>query len=481
MAQFYPIVGNVDGNNDMSTIRIFRQHVPTQFVLLALVESLIFITSLYIGIMAGLSVSWQELADYIEPLMPEAIFFALVMLLSMAVVGLYQRRLQEGRPGMIARIILGVGIGIILINQISYTLPDLDMGKEVWMPVIGVAFSGILLTRLLVYQALSSKAMKRRVLVLGTGNKAANIKESAPRFGQSQFQIVDYVPLLDQNKGLDANLILATQHNLLDLAKKTHADEIVVAVDQKKEVFPAEALLKCKLFGIEVVDIVSFYEREAGIIKIDWVSPSWFIFADGFQRGKWRKRFKRWSDIIFSAGLLVLFWPIMVLTALAIYIEDKGPIFYKQTRVGENGKTFGLLKFRSMRVNAEGDGKAQWARQNDDRVTRVGRFIRQVRFDELPQILNVFNGEMSFVGPRPERPEFVEMLSQKIPYYAERHAVKPGITGWAQVCYPYGATEQDAYEKLQYDLYYVKNSSLFLDLVVLLQTAEVVLLRRGSR
>lgn len=465
----------------MSTIRIFRQFVPTQFILLALIEACVFITSLYVGVMFGLKVKISELYDYIELLIPEALFFSFIMLISLSLVGLYQRRLRDGRPGMIARIIIGVAIGFVLINQFSYTLPELDMGKKVWLTVVGVALIGIILTRLFMFQALSKKALKRRVLVLGTGKRAASIKESAPLFGQSQFQIVDYLPLADRRMGVDANLLLASQSHLLEAAKNAKVDEIVVAIDDIKEVFPTDALLKCKLFGIEVIDIVSFYEREAGIIKIDWISPSWFIFADGFQRGKWRKRFKRWSDIILSVLLLSVFWPFMLLVSVAIYLEDRGPLFYRQTRVGENGVLFKLLKFRSMRIDAEKDGKPQWARKNDERVTKVGRFIRQTRLDELPQILNVLTGEMSFVGPRPERPEFVEMLQQKIPFYQERHAVKPGITGWAQVCYPYGATEQDAFEKLQYDLYYVKNNSLFLDFVILLQTAEVVLLRRGSR
>lgn len=467
----------------MGTIRIFRQYVATRFIVLAAVEAFIFIFSLYFGLMAGLRVSWLELLDYINLLVPEAIFFSTVMLISLSIVGLYQRRLKNGRLEMISRVMLGVGIGTILINQISYTLPELDMGREVWLPVISIALIGVLITRLLMFQALSSKTLQRRVLVLGSGEKAASLKESAPRFANGQFQIVEYVPLLDSAKGVGSNLLLAADSNLLEIAKRVKADEIVVAVDNKKEGFPTNALLRCKLFGIEVNDIVTFYEREAGIIKIDWISPSWFIFADGFQRGKWRKRVKRFSDIVFSAGLLFLFWPIMLLVSLAIFIEDrgKGPLLYKQTRVGENGKTFELLKFRSMRVDAEKDGIPQWAQQNDNRVTRVGNVIRRLRFDEFPQIINVFRGEMSFVGPRPERPEFVEMLQKTIPYYQERHAVKPGITGWAQVCYPYGATEQDAFEKLQYDLYYVKNNSLFLDFVVLLQTAEVVLLRRGSR
>lgn len=467
----------------MGTIRIFRQYVATRFIVLAAVEAFIFIFSLYFGLMAGLRVSWLELLDYVNLLVPEAIFFSTVMLISLSIVGLYQRRLKNGRLEMISRVMLGVGIGTILINQISYTLPELDMGREVWLPVISIALIGVLITRLLMFQALSSQTLQRRVLVLGSGEKAASLKESAPRFASGQFQIVEYVPLLDSAKGVGSNLLLAADSNLLEIAKRVKADEIVVAVDNKKEGFPTNALLRCKLFGIEVNDIVTFYEREAGIIKIDWISPSWFIFADGFQRGKWRKRVKRFSDIVFSAGLLFLFWPIMLLVSLAIFIEDrgKGPLLYKQTRVGENGKTFELLKFRSMRVDAEKDGIPQWAQQNDNRVTRVGNVIRRLRFDEFPQIINVFRGEMSFVGPRPERPEFVEMLQKTIPYYQERHAVKPGITGWAQVCYPYGATEQDAFEKLQYDLYYVKNNSLFLDFVVLLQTAEVVLLRRGSR
>tara|TARA_R110002110_G_scaffold383245_4_gene594681 strand:+ start:40646 stop:42019 length:1374 start_codon:yes stop_codon:yes gene_type:complete len=457
--------------------------VPTTFLILATIEAIIFIMSLYIGVMAGLKVSWIELLDYFEPLVPEAIFFSIVMLLSLAAVGLYQRRLRDGRAGMIARIILGVGIGIILINQISYTLPDLDMGKEVWMPVIGLAFTGVLITRLLLFQAIATKALRKKVLVLGSGDKANHIAESTPLFGNNQFEIVGNVPLYDEAKGVSANLLLGTKNNLFDLAMQAKADEIIVAVDNKKESFPTEALLKCKLYGIAVVDIVTFYEREAGLIKIDWISPSWFIFADGFQRGKWRKRFKTGSDIFLSAVLLLVFWPIMLLVSLAILIEDKGkgPLFYKQQRAGEDGKAFELLKFRSMKVDAEKDGKAQWAQKNDSRVTKVGAWIRRLRFDELPQIINVFKGEMSFVGPRPERPEFVELLAQKIPYYKERHSVKPGITGWAQVCYPYGATEEDAFQKLQYDLYYVKNNSLFLDFVILLQTAEVVLWRRGAR
>lgn len=467
----------------MSTIRLFRQYLPVPFVLLAGFETIVFIFSLYIGVMVGLQVTWQELADFIEPLVPEALFFSFVMLLSLAAVGLYQRRLKEGRAGMVARIVIGVGIGVLVINQLSYTIPDLDMGRNVWLWVVTLAFIGVMLARLLFFSAISSNILKRRILVLGAGDKAKSITESAPSFGNCAFKIVGYVPLADENLGVGANLILAAKNDLLRIAKQAKADEIVVAVDSKRQGFPTESLMKCKLDGIEVIDIVSFYEREAGKIKIDWISPSWFIFADGFGRGKWRKRLKRISDIVVSCVLLVLFMPIILITAAAILIEGKGkgPILYRQSRVGERGREFELLKFRSMCVNAEQDGKAQWAAQHDPRVTKVGKFIRRTRIDEIPQIFNVLKGEMSFVGPRPERGEIITNLEKQVPYYQERHAVKPGITGWAQVCYPYGATIEDAFEKLQYDLYYVKNNSLFLDFVVLLQTAEVVLWRKGSR
>lgn len=433
--------------------------------------------------MIGLGVGLLELSDFFEALVPEAIVFSIVMLLSLASVGLYQRRLKEGRGAMVARIIIGVILGVIIIDQISYTLPDLDMGHGIWLRVTIIAFFGVLLTRLMFFQALKSDTLKRRVLVLGVGKKAKTLRESAPSFGNCEFKLVGFVPLIDEKMGTDANLLLAAQSDLFKVAQEVQADLIVVASDNKKQGFPTDALLKCKLFGIEIIDIVTFYEREAGKIKLDWISPNWFIFADGFQRGKLRRIFKRVSDIVVSAALLVLFSPIILVTCALIWIESKGkgPILYRQVRVGEQGKCFGVLKFRSMKTDAEQDGKARWATQNDDRVTRVGKFIRRSRIDEIPQIFNVFKGEMSFVGPRPERPEFVDNLEEHIPFYSERHAVKPGITGWAQVCYPYGSTIQDAFEKLQYDLYYVKNNSLFLDFVILLQTAEVVLWRRGAR
>ena len=244
-----------------------------------------------------------------------------------------------------------------------------------------------------------------------------------------------------------------------------------------------EELFNCRLNGGDVHDLVNFFEREAGKILVDFATPGWMAFTDGFKSSPASKIAKRWFDITASFILLMFSWPIMLLAAIAIWLEDGfgAPVFFRQNRVGLNGQHFQVLKFRSMSVDAEGDGKARWATQNDSRVTRVGNFMRRTRIDELPQILNVLAGDMAFIGPRPERPEFVSGLAESIPYYNARHCVKPGITGWAQVCYPYGSTENDARQKLQFDLYYVKNHSLFLDFMICLTTVEVVLFGKGAR
>jgi sugar transferase (PEP-CTERM system associated) len=254
-------------------------------------------------------------------------------------------------------------------------------------------------------------------------------------------------------------------------------------MDDRRRDFPVRELLDCRLAGVEVIDLVSFLERETGRVHLDVLNPSWIIFSEGFRRDGVRQATKRAFDIVASFALVLVTWPFMLLTALAILLEDgpRAPVLYRQRRVGLDGRNFDVLKFRSMRTDAEGDGKARWATGSDDRVTRVGSFIRKVRIDELPQIFNVLRGDMSFVGPRPERPQFVAELSDSIPYYEERHCAKPGITGWAQICYPYGSSEKDSLEKLQYDLYYLKNHSLLFDMMILLQTVEVVLLGKGAR
>jgi sugar transferase (PEP-CTERM system associated) len=253
----------------------------------------------------------------------------------------------------------------------------------------------------------------------------------------------------------------------------------VVSVQNRRGGFPIKELLDCKLQGVKVTDAATFFERETCQIRVDSLQPSWLVFGGGFDQSFVRIFMKRSFDLFCSTVLLILTLPIMLLAGLVVWLEDRGPAFYAQERVGKDGKTFRVLKFRSMRIDAEKSGKPQWAAQNDPRITRVGNFMRKTRIDELPQILNVFKGEMSFVGPRPERPYFVEQLIEVVPYYNVRHSIKPGITGWAQVRYGYGSSAEDALQKLQYDLYYVKNNSLFLDVLILIDTLKVVLFRSG--
>jgi sugar transferase (PEP-CTERM system associated) len=255
----------------------------------------------------------------------------------------------------------------------------------------------------------------------------------------------------------------------------------VAAPDERRGALPMEEILKCAQRGITVTDLTTFFEREAGMVKLNVADPSWLAFSGGFDHSIPRRLNKRFFDLLAACALLAVAWPFMLVVAALIALESPGPILYRQTRVGENGRTFELVKFRSMRIDAEADGVARWASQDDDRTTRIGRIIRLSRLDELPQLFNVLRGDMSFVGPRPERPQFVDMLSREVRYYNVRHCVKPGLTGWAQVRYPYGASVRDAEEKLKFDLFYVKNHGLVFDLMILLQTVEVVLFHRGSR
>jgi len=326
-------------------------------------------------------------------------------------------------------------------------------------------------------------AFKARALVIGTGSRAAQIETLLSDRGHaSNTEVIGYVPMGGSHHFVDHVRILDTGESLPELVTRLQISEIILAVrDRRDGGIPVQDLLSCKLRGIRILELSSFFERENGHLQLDSLNASWMILAEGFYQGIARDTIKRLFDLVVSAAMLAVSLPAMVLTALLIKLESPGPVLYRQERVGQGGSHFTIFKFRSMCVDAEKDGKPRWAHQNDSRVTFTGRFIRRTRIDELPQVFNVFFGNMSFVGPRPERPYFVQDLTQKIPYYGVRHTVKPGITGWAQVRYPYGATDEDAMHKLQYDLYYVKNHSLFLDLMILFQTAQVVLWGKGVR
>jgi sugar transferase (PEP-CTERM system associated) len=423
---------------------------------------------------------WPTLGD-MQPTWPKALLFAALTIVGLAAMGLYQssyRRLS--REAVVARIAAGLGVAALAETVVFYVLPALARGRGIWALSLLFAFLLIVLGRAVLFRFLNEDAFRRRVLVYGAGNMAASLLTLRRRSDQRGFKIMAFLPAPGDRYVIEDQRVRSGQTDLMALCESEEIDEIVVAMDDKRQGFPIRELLKCKFAGVDVIDLLGFLERESGKVDVERLNPSWMIFAEGFTRRASRQLASRGLDLAGGIVLLFLAWPIMLCVALAIWIEDGTPVLYRQKRVGLLGQPFDVLEFRSMTKQAEVGG-AQWAQKDDRRVTRVGSVIRKVRFDELPQVFNIIRGQMSLVGPRPERPEFVDELAQKIPYYQERHCVKPGLTGWAQLRYPYGASEKDALEKLRYDLYYVKNQSFLLDLIILLQTAEVVIWQKGSR
>ena len=465
-------------------IRLFRHYIPLPLLLLAMAEVVILFASMYAGIAVRFMSADIDHAVSVGPVFPKAVIFSLVMLSIMTAFGLHQRDAkQEGEWGYAVRFVASFAVGLVAMLLVFYIFPDLLLGRGAFGLVFLFAFVGTALARLIFVRLFKWDAMRRRVLLLGSGSRSVRIEElEKDQEGHRKFNLVGCLPLSDSESSVSKTRILKDQGSILSVAKKYRIDEIVVGVrDRRNGGLPADQLLECKLAGIEILDLPSFFERETGQIQIESLNPSWMIFSDGFRRSAFKDMTKRLFDITASSLLLLLTLPAFLVTALLIWIESGSPILYRQERVGENGRNFKVLKFRSMRKDAERDGMPQWAKKQDDRVTRVGNVMRKLRIDELPQVFNVLKDDMSFVGPRPERPFFVQDLSQKISYYPSRHTVKPGITGWAQIRYPYGATVEDAIQKLQYDLYYVKNHTLFLDLIILFQTAQVVLFGKGAR
>lgn len=463
-------------------IRIFRHYIPRSFIALGLSEFLVLMSSVYGGVWLRFMNDVQGRAD-VEPIITKAWTFAIVMLAAMIVVGLYQRTFREGMGGMLLRVAISAILGLTVMSVIFYAFPGTFLGRGAFGLAFAIALIGVVIVRVVFFRLVDEENLARRVLVLGAGTRAMAIAGLRRKSDRRGCNIVGYVHVQGEHDEVSSDLVIHRDTPLLELAQSLNVDEIIVAVEDRRKNFPVQEILDCRMAGIDVMDILSFIERQLGRVELNLLHPSWLIFSDGFQYGALRVFTKRIFDVVASVLVLIVTWPFMLVAVVAIFLESggRGPIFYHQVRVGENWRLFQLTKFRSMRVDAEADGVARWAQKNDNRVTLIGAFMRKTRIDELPQLFNVLKGEMSFVGPRPERPMFVEQLSAQIPFYSERHRVKPGITGWAQISYAYGASEEDAVQKLQYDLYYVKNYSLFLDLLILLQTAEVVLWGRGAR
>ena len=463
-------------------IRFFRHYVPLNLLLLMLFEALILGGAVYAGVSARFF-DGHAIPDELQPLLPKALTFTFVMLSLMTASGLYDMEWRGGVRALLQRLGLSFGLGLVTMSLLFYLFPGLLVGRGAFLLSFGLALLGILLSRALFIRWARAGALKTRALVIGTGSRAAHVEALLAHRGHvSNVQVIGYLPMGGSHHFVDHARIIDTGESLPAMAERLQIGELILAVrDRRGGGLPVKDLLECKLRGIRILELSSFFERENGHLQIDSMNASWMILAEGFHQGIVRDTVKRLFDLLVSAAMLAVCLPIMALTALAIKLESAGPVLYRQERVGQGCRNFTILKFRSMCVDDEKDGKPRWAGQKDSRVTLTGRFIRRTRIDELPQIFNVFFGDMSFVGPRPERPYFVQDLTQKIPYYGVRHTVKPGITGWAQVRYAYGATDEDAMHKLQYDLYYVKNHSLFLDLMILFQTVQVVLWGKGVR
>lgn len=467
----------------MGTVRLFNHPIKMVYLVLLIAEGGLLAAASFLGVYLRYIADQETLLTTVGPVAPKAFVFATVMLLGLVAVGLYNRRSRDGFRDVLLRLSLGFAFGSIVLAALYYMFPEVLLGRGAFGLALLSAFLLIALSRLVFLHLLGQQNIRRRVLVLGAGKRAMPLTMLRRKSDLIGFRVMGYVAAPGDEVCVPEQYLVRLTKPLSELIKEERIDQLVVAVDDRRQGLSMDELLRCRTQGVEVDDIVSFLEQETGQIKLDLMYPSWLTFSRGFRRGLMRSVAKRVFDLVVSLSMLLVTLPIMLITVVAILIEDgfKSPVLYRQRRVGEGGLEFDVYKFRSMRTDAEQDGKARWAQANDPRITRVGAFIRKYRIDELPQILNVLQGQMSFVGPRPERPEFVQGLQQSLPYYLERHQVKPGLTGWAQICYPYGASDTDAYEKLQYDLYYVKNHSLFLDLAILLQTAEVVLWGKGAR
>jgi sugar transferase (PEP-CTERM system associated) len=467
----------------MSHVRAFNSWIRTPLLLMAAAESAVLFSSLYV---AGI-ITCGSIADcerMMGALAPKAILVTSLVLVSLIAVGLYQFHQRFWYREAVLRVLAGLSAGFLAAAAVFYAFPEFSVERQVANIAYGYSLVLLLAIRFYFIRTVDTNIFRRRTLIYGAGELAANLADFRRRADRRGFKIVGRVAAPGDTIIGDRSEVLQTNgRSLVDIATEKNAEEIVIAMDEKRGNLPVRQLLDARLRGVDVIELMEFLERETGKIRIDLVNPGWLIFSPGFRISKLRAYSSRLVDLVASTSLIIVSWPIMLLIAAAIKIEDgiSAPVLYRQCRVGRGGVPFEVLKFRSMTVDAEADGKAKWAAKNDSRVTKVGNFLRNARLDELPQVFNVLSGQMSLVGPRPERPEFVEELRKNIPYYHERHAVKPGVTGWAQLKYSYGASEEDAAEKLQYDLYYIKNQSLLLDIMIILQTVEVVLWGKGAR
>ncbi|PCI57716.1 MAG: sugar transferase [Gammaproteobacteria bacterium] len=412
-----------------------------------------------------------------------ALVFALLNQLSSLALGLYNSKLRVNFRGVIRRLLMCVAVTFFMLTMINPFYGEHILPIEILALASLVSFIVISLFRYFTFQVDFFGFNKRVVLVLGAGERASIIETRMRRnVDRQNFSVHGYIIMDgDLEEGIKEETRISLEGSLVNYALEHGIDEIVVASDERRNNLPVDELFACKIRGVEITEILDFIERETGQIAVNLIYPSWVIYSNGFASVNYLRNSLDWIfNAVMAIVLFIITWPVMLITIMLMKLDEglRAPIFYFQERVGVDGEPFKIIKFRSMRLDAEKFG-AQMASEDDPRITKIGNYLRKYRIDELPQMYNVIRGDMGFVGPRPERPEFVQSLIKNIPYYNERHNVKPGLTGWAQLKYPYGATEADSLEKLKYDLYYIKHRSFLLDLLILVRTVEIVLFGKG--
>jgi len=469
-------------------VRIFKHYVPHAVLLLGLLDFILLLCSAEAAWVVRARQIGMEVDYVLNRAMP-LLGFAMALQAAMVAVGVYGTESLQSLRYAVARVLVAVSLGVILHSVLYFLLPGIALWRSNTLYAMVFATITLISARMLLGSMFGGEVFRRRIIVLGAGDRANRIRQLEKRRGASFF-VVGYISMRDTMKAgeqggehvIEEAIPRKAIHNLADYVVRLGASEVILALQERRNAVPMEDLLRIKTTGVHVNDLSTFLERETGRVDLDSVNPSWLIFSDGFSSGRRLSTLsKRLFDLVVSAALLLLTAPLIALAALAVKLDSSGPAFYRQKRVGLYGQEFWITKLRTMRTDAEQDGQAVWAEKDDPRITRLGSWLRMLRIDELPQCWVVLKGDMSFVGPRPERMQFVKDLEKDLRFYAERHMVKPGITGWAQVNYPYGASLEDARHKLEYDLYYAKNYTPFLDLLILLQTVRVILWPDGAR
>jgi sugar transferase (PEP-CTERM system associated) len=461
---------------------IFNKYYPATKLFLFLGEGIFIVASILLAMRLrfGADFSLQALNPYTWS---KILLMASVCQLSLYYHDLYDLRVTDTYQELGLRLIQSLGIAAIILAVIYYAFPLTMLGRGIFLISIVFVVIFICSWRYLYSWVLKKRMFSEKIMLIGSGELARNIVDEIMSRKDSGYQISSIIdnPAADLAGGLEGCAIFPDFNVVCEQASKLSVQKIVVALDEKRGKFPTEQLMRCKMNGIKIVEGESFYENLTGRILVERINPSWLIFSEGFRKSRATRIVKRLSGLIISSLGLLIAAPLITVISLAIKLDSKGPVIFRQARCGEDGKSFRICKFRSMVHDAEETCGPVWADDDDCRITRVGRILRKLRLDEIPQMWNVLKGDMSFVGPRPERPEFVEELQRILPYYSERHTVKPGITGWAQVSCGYGASVEDALEKLKYDLFYIKNMSFLLDLIIIFRTIKIVLQQRGSR